>query len=177
MDGSASFGTGHACKFCDSAAADSEWLLFKSEFWSAFLADNQNYPGRAIMILNRHASDISSLAIEEWEDLHKAMALLEEATRRALGVTNYNWTCLMNGAYGKEPYDPHVHWHMIPRYDHVLDMLSEPFVDELFGTHYTMADDYQLTYGERIAVTECVKDHMRRMLERSGDGTYEVTDG
>lgn len=176
MDGTASFGPGHACELCREVAEGSEWLLFRSPFWTAFLADDQNYPGRAIMFLNRHAPDISSLAVEEWADLHKAMALLEASTRRALGATHYNWTCLMNGAYRREPYKPHVHWHMIPRYDHTIDMLPDPFVDDLFGDHYTMSAAYQLGHGERVAVARCIRGHMRNMLGGEAVGGYEVAE-
>ena len=59
----------------------------------------------------------------------------------------------MNGGYASKPYNPHVHMHLIPRHDHDLDSLGLPFHDELFGNHYTLSTEYQLSDEDRNRLT------------------------
>jgi len=39
-----------SCEWCEYN--ESEWLLYKSLYWSVYLADIQDYIGRCILVLN-----------------------------------------------------------------------------------------------------------------------------
>lgn len=111
--------------------------IFESKFWVINLAaHDQYYPGRAYVTAKRHVGNLPDLTNEEWADLHAVMKRFEEAVKKGLGASMCNWTCLMNNAYQTKPYNPHVHWHVRPRFDKPAVIMGEKFTDELFGHHY-----------------------------------------
>jgi diadenosine tetraphosphate (Ap4A) HIT family hydrolase len=59
----------------------------------------------------------------------------------------------MNNAYQNTPPDPHVHWHVWPRYRNPVELEGEAFVDEYFG-HYLSLDKKR-----------SVSPELRRMIE------------
>lgn len=50
----------------------------------------------------------------------------------------FNWACLMNHAYKKNPPQPHVHWHFIPRYKVPVKFIEEIYEDLEFSNHYSL---------------------------------------
>lgn len=50
-----------ACEWCHLGEEEKQWLLLGSENWSVYLADEQDYVGRCILVLNRHCGSISEL--------------------------------------------------------------------------------------------------------------------
>ena len=161
-------GDGKRCEFCDLNEAGNDYVLARTRFWTVYLADNQNYPGRLIVPLNRHAATLSDLTAEEAADLHRVVAACERAVGETLGATHFNWTCLMNGAYATEPHNPHVHLHGIPRYETGVGWLSRPFEDELFASHYELSAEYQTSRDERLAMTLVLS---LRLCDLLGDET------
>lgn len=148
------------CEFCDLVEHGSDYLLLSTEFWDVYLADNQNYPGRLIVVLRRHAGSLSDLTHEEWADMERLVPLCEKVLKAEIDVTCMNWTLLMNGGYGTKPYNPHVHLHGIPRYARHVDGLDTPFEDVRFGDHYTLSTAYQLTDEERRRLTEALRERL-----------------
>jgi diadenosine tetraphosphate (Ap4A) HIT family hydrolase len=41
----------------------------------------------------------------------------------------------MNHAFKAEPFNPHVHWHIYPRYKTSVEVAGVVFDDPLFGSH------------------------------------------
>ncbi len=119
------------------------------------LADNQSHLGYCIVILNRHCGDLAGLTDKELRDFLVVVRQLEVALRKAFGATMFNWSCLMNNAYQKDPAEPHVHWHCRPRYHKAVRFAGTVFVDPLFGHHY----DPQ----QKRAVSSVVR---RRIIEK-----------
>ena len=111
-------------------------IVFETKYWLVGLADNQQYLGRCYIDIKSDAGRLSDLTPEEWQDLHEnVIAKLEPAIRKAFGAEMFNWSCLMNNAYKpeiKEP-QPHVHFHMLPRYRHPVEFAGEGFQDTGFG--------------------------------------------
>ena len=66
------------CEWCDYK--EYEWLLHKSLHWSVYLADEQDYVGRCILVLNRHCGSLSELDISEWIELK---TIIEQVCRTA----------------------------------------------------------------------------------------------
>ena len=71
------------CVWCDYK--DNKWLLYKSLYWSVYLADVQDYVGRCILVLNRHCGCISGLNTLEWIDLKTIIDRLEQIYKEILG--------------------------------------------------------------------------------------------
>ena len=77
------------CEWCDYK--ESEWLLYKSLYWSVYLADVQDYVGRCILVSNRHCGSLSELDIAEWIELKTIIDRLEYIYKDILGAELSNF--------------------------------------------------------------------------------------
>lgn len=111
-------------------------LIFETEYWSVFLADEQTYFGRIVVECKRNVPSLSELSEEEVLDFFDIVKKFENIMKQKFNATMFNWTCLMNNSYKKKPYTPHVHWHCRPRYDEPLFFKQEKFIDPDFSFHY-----------------------------------------
>ena len=85
------------CEWCDYK--ENEWLLHRSLHWSVYLADEQDYVGRCILVLNRHCGSLSELNTSEWIELKTIIDRLEFVYKEVLGAELSNWSCLLNKQY------------------------------------------------------------------------------
>lgn len=148
----------HLCQFmkCDGCqkAGENE-LVYQTKFWKVIIATDQAYLGRCFVTLKRHCGDLAELENHEWSDFIEIVKRLEFALKKSFGATLFNWACLMNYAYQNDPPNPHVHWHLRPRYNHEVDFADETFEDPEFGFHYDN--------GRTRKVSEQVK---RKLLDK-----------
>ena len=110
--------------------------IFETEFWEVKLLSNQYYLGRSIVLLKRDCEELSGLTDEEFKDLFLIIKRLENKLKKVFGVTNFNWTCLMNDAQKEGKDKPQVHLHLWPRYKEKVEFAGEFFVDGVFAHHY-----------------------------------------
>ena len=118
-----------------------ERTITQSKHWKVDINENQEYLGRCYVALKRHCSSLSDVKQEEWLDFAVLIKKLEKAFKDAFGAKLINWTCLMNAAYFEKPHNPHVHWHVRPRYEKDVEFAREKFIDPEFGHHYARTAD------------------------------------
>lgn len=70
------------CEFCNLSDEDKKYEIYKNNCWSAYLADNQNYIGRCIVICNQHIENLSDLSDEQWFELKQIINVLEAAVKK-----------------------------------------------------------------------------------------------
>lgn len=124
------------CEWCDYK--ESEWLLYKSLYWSVYLADVQDYVGRCILVSNRHCGSLSELDIAEWIELKTIIDRLEYIYKDILGAELSNWSCLLNNFYKEVTPNPHVHLHVRPRYKNAISINNHSYIDTEFAHHYAL---------------------------------------
>ena len=114
-------------------------VIYETKHWKVIIHEDQQYLGRCIISAqDRNHPNLTSLTDEEWLDFsHNVVQPLENAIKKAFGAELFNWSCLMNLAYQNTPPDPHVHWHVKPRYRNPVEFAGITFEDEAFGKHYT----------------------------------------
>jgi len=100
------------------------------------LHQNQTYLGYSVVVLKRKAKSMSEITPEEWLDFGNVVKSLETSCKKCFDATMFNWTCLMNYAYKKNPPQPWVHWHFRPRYNHEVIIDNQRFADPNFAHHY-----------------------------------------
>jgi diadenosine tetraphosphate (Ap4A) HIT family hydrolase len=123
------------CSYCKKLEKyDFGDFIMETSHWIIFLAPQQSNIGTCVVALNRHESDLSGLTRDEWLDFGKLVREMEETLKKCFDVTLFNWGSLMNASYLKQTPDPHVHWHLIPRYDHAVEFEGLVFEDLYFGT-------------------------------------------
>ncbi len=122
------------CDACEYLKAPKNQIL-QTELWTVGISNDQPYLGRAYCTLKTHKGKLGELTTEEWEDLQSIFKQLEKTYKQALGVEVLNIECNMNHAFKVEPYNPHIHWHIYPRYSKSVEIGGVIFEDPLFGSH------------------------------------------
>ncbi len=124
----------NTCEVCQALAHNEP--LFETRFWTVTLSQDQGYLGRCYVTLKEHRETLSRLSDKQWQEFVEVVRKLESAMAASFGAKLFNWVCLMNNAYQKQPAQPHVHWHFRPRYDHKVKVGGMVFDDPKFGFHY-----------------------------------------
>lgn len=136
-------------------------LLFDTEYWSVLLSAKQAYVGRGVVVLKRKCPALSCLTSQEWKDLHDIIKRYEKAVQVAFGADLCNWSCLMNNAFREKPPQPHVHWHVRPRYSKPVVIAGKTYRDSHFSNHYDIQLDAEETpdypLEEQAAIAECLR--------------------
>ena len=109
-------------------------LIAETYYWIILLAPDQRNLGTCVVALKRFEGDLDGLNDGEWQEFSKIVKNLEHALKTAFNSTMFNWGCLMNSSYLNDPPNPHVHWHMIPRYKEKTKFAGLTFEDPCFGS-------------------------------------------
>lgn len=133
-----------------SLSIPDDHLVFETPHWKIFLSPVQSYLGRCEIVAKYHYADLPQINEDVWLDFHRVVRIMEAVLKAAFNATMFNWTCLMNNSYQKPPYHPHVHWHLIPRYNHEVRLNHYTFKDLEFGHHYNpeLIEDDDSRIGE-----------------------------
>jgi diadenosine tetraphosphate (Ap4A) HIT family hydrolase len=125
------------CESC-AYAADPSGVLYQTDYWRLVLARDQAYLGRSYLVLKDHKSSLGDLTSEEWQDYEQLVRRIESAYERAFaGGRPFNWACLMNNAFKKQPAVPHVHWHLWPRHAQPITVGNTTFTDTEYAHHHS----------------------------------------
>lgn len=150
------------CDWCGLSEEDKRYQLFESGSWFVFLADEQDYIGRCILVLKRHCGSLSELTGDEWDELRDLVRKTETCLKTVLGATLCNWSCLMNDFYKKPEPDPHLHIHVRPRYDKPIMLNGRVYTDGEFGHHYSPDKSGEIPVKDKEEVFIRLKEWLDR---------------
>lgn len=145
------------CEFCNLTEEDKKWLLFENTDWMVFLSDKQDYIGRLFVLAKEHIPSLSDLTINQWISLKNIINSCERMIKDELNATMINWTCLMNDTYKSYHPQPHLHFHVRPRYKHPISILDHTYLDDEFGHHYLNHKNSLLSESEIDALHRLLK--------------------
>ena len=148
------------CEWCSLSEEDKRFLLYESRYWSVFLADEQDYIGRCILVLKRHCGSLPELTDEEWAELRELIGKVEACLKAVLGAALCNWSCLMNGFYKEPAPEPHLHIHVRPRYDKPVVLGGNVYTDGEFGHHYALRKSGAIPARDREELFSRLKDRL-----------------
>ncbi len=117
------------CEHC-SIGTKFEWESHRvaaTDHWVLLARKKQVTLGAMVLLVKRHVESIAELNSEEAKDLVSASALAERSVRNFL-PKKVNYLALMMK-------DPHLHFHLIPRYDGVNKFDGFDFVDDGWPAH------------------------------------------
>ncbi|MFH0714189.1 MAG: HIT family protein [Candidatus Diapherotrites archaeon] len=132
------------CPICQSPEKNPN-LIFQTRYWWFSLANDQYYLGRSFLTAQRHVSSLGKLSKAEWKDFEKLVVRIEKVYAKTFKPALLNWTCMVNGAFQKKPYAPHMHWHIRPRYEKPIRFQGLVFKDKEFGHHYARRTNRKLS--------------------------------
>lgn len=139
------------CDWCGIPESERKYLLAESDCWEVFLADEQDYVGRCVLVLRRHCESLSALTEAEWTELHRFVKRIESCVKAVFGAEMCNWSCLMNSFYKSSDPNPHVHIHVRPRYKTPVAINGHMYADADFGRHYSLRQNNMVS-GEDMQV-------------------------
>jgi len=122
------------CDACEFMKAPKNQILV-TNYWSVGIGNDQPYLGRAFCSLKSHKGRLGELSKDEWDDLQAIFRDLEQRYKRIFGADVINVECNMNHAFKTESFNPHIHWHIYPRYKNTVEVAGVVFEDPLFGSH------------------------------------------
>jgi len=139
---------------------DDAYFIFNSIYWNILLSEDQHNLGRCIVSAKRHAPSLSEITSEELLDFHQVVKTLESSIKKAFGAEMFNWGCLMNDAYKNTPPNPHVHWHLRPRYNYPVKFSGITFNDTEFAHHYTRTEHLTVSSKVRKEIISEIKKYL-----------------
>jgi diadenosine tetraphosphate (Ap4A) HIT family hydrolase len=104
-------------------------LIYSGQYWQIELQPDQQYLGKSVVALKRHASTLRELTDQEAKEFFEIVKKFEASIDKSFHPTHFNWSCLMNDAAGSDA-PMHVHWHAIPRYKEVKHFEDHQFTDQ-----------------------------------------------
>jgi len=148
------------CHVCEiNEKLDDNDLILETEFWGVLLSYNQRYLGRCYIFSKRHFGSLSKMTNEEAVDFAEVVKKIENAIKKAFGAEMFNWACLMNSFYKNENPDPHIHWHMMPRYRNKVIFDGETYEDKEFG--------YGVSQDDNIVVAVCKRAKIVKEIQKN----------
>lgn len=148
------------CNWCNLTDEEKKWLLSDCRYWSVYLADEQDYIGRCILLSKRHLGSLPQLNMSEWLELKQIIDALEKCYQTVLGADLCNWSCLMNNFYKHSNPNPHLHIHVRPRYKKPVTIGDNTYIDTEFGHHYHPRKETQITEEDRQTLFKLMKNNL-----------------
>lgn len=96
------------CPLCQPLASDQ--LIWRGGHLSVIFAGEADFPGFVRVIWNGHVSEMTELSSSERDELMRIVFKVEDTVRRIMQPKKINLAALGNMV-------PHIHWHIIPRYE------------------------------------------------------------
>lgn len=96
-----------SCPLCEAQ----DCSLWEDDLCRVILAGEADYPGFLRVILHAHVREMSDLAAAEQAALMRVVFAAETALREVMRPDKINLASLGNVV-------PHLHWHVIPRFEH-----------------------------------------------------------
>jgi diadenosine tetraphosphate (Ap4A) HIT family hydrolase len=97
-----------ACAFCSGERPAADHRIAELGVMTAYLHDDQFFPGWVVLVLKHHATELFQLDASErarmLEDVNRVAALVHDV----YAPRKINYELLGNQV-------PHIHWHVIPR--------------------------------------------------------------
>lgn len=129
------------CISCTPPEDDDGIIAFTDHF-KAIIHPNQSSLGAVLVATRRHVARIADFSPEEAAEFVPLLAVLEPAMERAFGAPLVNLDYQRNWAFRKENPDPpwrdgkpnpHVHFHIVPRYPDPVEFHGLRWEDPNFG--------------------------------------------
>ena len=98
------------CRFCEILSGDYDYSFIKNMKHGVLLANySQTYYGRCMYIYKNHASDITSVNVNDLREIAEEIVVVSKTIKEIFNADLINTASLGNHVQ-------HLHWHIIPRY-------------------------------------------------------------
>ena len=127
-------------------------LVREYDHWVVLLRPAQPTLGSLVLAAKSEATAFGELPAEAHAELARITQALETALGAFVGYAKINYLMLMM-------VDPHVHFHVIPRYDGVREWNGREFVDVGWPKLPDLGHAIALTNDEKTQLSEAIAAH------------------
>ena len=127
-------------------------LVREYDHWVVLLRPAQPTLGSLVLAAKSEATAFGELPAEAHAELARITQALETALGAFVGYAKINYLMLMM-------VDPHVHFHVIPRYDGVREWNGREFVDVGWPKLPDLGHAIALTDDEKTQLSEAIAAH------------------
>ncbi|MEA3018444.1 MAG: hypothetical protein QOI38_3166 [Sphingomonadales bacterium] len=127
-------------------------LVAEYRHWLVLLRPQQPTLASLVLAARGDFTSFSALPAEAFAELHRAVADIEAALAGAVGYAKINYLMLMM-------VDPHVHWHVIPRYEGVREAQGVTVADKGWPRLPQLAEAVALEPRQIEALREWLRLH------------------
>lgn len=131
-----------------------DYKMYETDYWIWSLRPHQATLGAGILSLKRECASFSELKKEEYEDLNNIIKIIEPTLKKTFDYDVMNYLMLMMD-------DKHVHYHVVPRYEHSFEFNNESWEDAGWPTLPKLAGDASDSNTLEV-ITETIKENIKR---------------
>jgi diadenosine tetraphosphate (Ap4A) HIT family hydrolase len=125
-------------------------LVTETAHWCVLARPQQVTLGALVLAAKSEVTSFRALSPEAFTDMHKATALIENGLKRFKPYDKINYLMLMM-------VDPHVHMHVLPRYEKEQRFDDKAFRDAGWPAAPDLKSAPALTAGEFSAIISALK--------------------
>jgi diadenosine tetraphosphate (Ap4A) HIT family hydrolase len=125
-------------------------LLAEYGHWVVLLRPKQLTCGSMVLACKEDALALGAVSGDAWAGLARATAELEAASLAAFAHDRINYLALMM-------FDPHVHFHVLPRYESSREVGGVTFVDSAWPKPPDVTQALELTDEQLAAVGDALR--------------------
>ena len=129
-------------------------LIHAFEHWALLLRPQQATLGAVVLACNEPATQFGDLSSGAYQELGEIVPKLESTLQRAFGWEKINYLMLMM-------VDPHVHFHVLPRYANDQTFQNVRFADSAWPGPPDLTAGAVVTPEMRDALIETIRAHWR----------------
>jgi diadenosine tetraphosphate (Ap4A) HIT family hydrolase len=119
--------------------------FFISEFEHSYfvLGDHQYFEGYSLLLLKEHVRELHELKMHVQQELFQEVMIAGNAIFEAFRPWKMNYSCYGNA-------EPHVHWHIFPRYEAEADHRRNPWLHSQDFKEHLVSEAKRREHIEKI---------------------------
>lgn len=138
---------------CDLCQPSPHQILWQDDFCRVVLLNDADYPAYCRVELLAHIKEMTDLTPQNRAKMMKAVFAVEQALREATKADKINLASLGNKT-------PHVHWHVIPRFEH-----DKHFPNSHWGEALRKGQPFNLDTATQENLKQTIKAHIECALQ------------
>jgi diadenosine tetraphosphate (Ap4A) HIT family hydrolase len=128
-------------------------LVAEYAHWAVLVRPDQPTLGSLVLASTSEARAFSDLPPEAFAELGTVVAGIEAMLRAAIAYEKINYLMLMMA-------DPHVHWHVVPRYEGTREHLGITFEDSGWPKLPNLGEAVKLDPAQMAALRAWLSSHL-----------------
>ncbi len=112
-----------SCTFCEQRALsdhDDAFLIHRYPLSDLRVGQHQYFKGYCVLVLRDHVVEPTDLDPKDQVQFFQELSTASSLLQKTFSPYKMNYACYGNVV-------PHMHWHLIPRYEHEAARLQPPF--------------------------------------------------